>query len=144
MLEYRTAQKQDVDYLLWLRKQTMTTYLQQAGIPTTDAFHLQRIQYQFAHAQLILWEGELVGLLKLIKKEGGWEIAQFQIAPNFQGKGIGQQVLKMVLDTAKAKGVLVRLSVLKQNPARRLYEKVGFQHTHEDQHSYYLEFRSGI
>jgi len=144
MLEYRTAQVQDIEYLLWLRKQTMDTYLKQAEIPVTNEEHLLRIHYQFESAQLILRDQQPIGLLKLAKGESTWEIIQFQIAPEHQGQGIGQQVLAAILEAAKLEKVPVKLSVLKQNPAQRLYKKMGFKFTQEDEHSYHYMYQSNI
>ncbi|OJJ19201.1 hypothetical protein BKI52_20530 [marine bacterium AO1-C] len=144
MLAYRTAQTQDIEYLLWLRKQTMTTYLEQAGIATTDEAHLLRIHYQFENAQVILWKNEPIGLLKLVKGQDIWEIVQFQLAPKNQGQGIGRQVLASVLEAANSNQIPVKLSVLKQNPAKRLYEKMGFKSTHEDEESYYFIYNSEV
>ncbi|HAS39568.1 MAG TPA: GNAT family N-acetyltransferase [Microscillaceae bacterium] len=143
MLEYHPVEEQDLEYLLWLRKQTMDKHLVRAGIPTTTEEHLLRIRYQMDHAQIIWWHNKRIGLLKLVKDSHTWEIIQFQIAPDFQGQGIGQQVLTSVLQEAKAKHISVKLSVLKQNPAQRLYQKMGFELTQEDEQSYYYVFNSG-
>lgn len=45
-----------------------------------------------------------------------------------QGQGIGTAVLSEVLTTADT----VRLNVLVGSPARRLYERHGFETVHED------------
>lgn len=129
----------DIEYLLWLRQQTMTPYLTLAGIPTDKQTHLDRISYEWANAQIICWEGRRIGLLKCVWGNETIEIVQLQIAPDLQGKGIGKKVLDMVLAQARQHNKKVVLSVLKQNPALRLYERLDFEVAHQDETSYYLQ-----
>lgn len=44
----------------------------------------------------------------------------------------------LVLREAGQAGVAVELSVLKVNPARRLYERLGFVQVSEGEHSYLM------
>lgn len=57
---------------------------------------------------------------------GGLELAHFYLHPDFQNRGLGGAVLKMLLTGTDAAGATVRLGVLKQSPARRFYERHGF------------------
>lgn len=139
-LTYVSAHHSDLDYLLWLRQQTMTPYLELAGIPTDKQTHLDRIQYQWDNAQLIFWQEQKAGLLKCAENKEEIEVIQLQIAPQFQGKGIGKIVLQELLAKAHHKQKKVKLSVLQQNPAWRLYQRLGFVLTHQDEQSYYLQY----
>jgi GNAT superfamily N-acetyltransferase len=49
------------------------------------------------------------------------------LLPAFQGKGIGSRVLQELMEEAKAKGLPLRLQVLKENKAQHLYRKLGFK-----------------
>lgn len=53
-------------------------------------------------------------------------MVQIQIDPAFQGQGLGRRLLAGLLRQADDEGAPVTLSVLKGNPARRLYESLGF------------------
>ena len=53
------------------------------------------------------------------------------ILPRFRNQGIGAQVVQEVIAAAAAKGQPVALQVLRGNPARRLYERLGFVVTEE-------------
>lgn len=47
--------------------------------------------------------------------------------PDFRGQGLGQQLMTAMLDLLKAKGYpSVSLSVSKDNPAVRFYQRLGF------------------
>ena len=51
-------------------------------------------------------------------------------APSMQGKGIGKQLVEFCVDYAKSRGYqAIRLDAVPDNiPARKLYEKCGFQY----------------
>lgn len=140
MLTYRQATEQDLDFLLQLREQTMIAYLEQAGIAIDRATHLSRIKYQFENAQIVEWQHQRIGLLKTQTNHQAIEIIQIQIAPAYQGKGLGKQVLQSVIAQGKSQQLKISLSVLKQNPAFHLYQRLGFVLVSEDEKSYYLEY----
>jgi ribosomal protein S18 acetylase RimI-like enzyme len=59
-------------------------------------------------------------------------IADFQVLPALQGRGIGTSVLRGLIAEAATRRVPVELVVLQVNPrARRLYERLGFRVTEE-------------
>ncbi|WP_199545253.1 GNAT family N-acetyltransferase [Paraburkholderia kururiensis] len=123
----RAASQLDVPFLLRLRKLTMTEHLQRVAVATDDETHYQRIRANFEDARVICEGTEAIGLLKLNRASDEWHLHQIQILPGHQGKGIGKMVLREVLAEARREGVPVSLSVLRGNPARRLYEELGFR-----------------
>jgi ribosomal protein S18 acetylase RimI-like enzyme len=48
------------------------------------------------------------------------------VLPEYVGKGVGTQLLSYILETAREEYSSVVLSVRATNPARRLYERMGF------------------
>ena len=53
------------------------------------------------------------------------------LLPECQNRGIGTRLVRDVLAEARAAGLPVRLRVFRVNPARRLYERLGFVATGE-------------
>ena len=125
-INFRAATLADVPFLLRLRKLTMTVHLQRVAEPTDDETHYQRIWSNFENARILCVGTESIGFLKLTRTSGDWYLHQIQILPTHQGKGIGKAVLDEVLVQARREGATVSLSVLHGNPARRLYERMGF------------------
>lgn len=124
-------------FLLGLRRATMHEHLAASGVGMSDAEHLGRLMYRFECAQVIQVDGVAVGMIKVFRGSGTWEIVQFQLSPQAQGRGTGRRVLEQVIAQAASLQVPLRLGVLKTNPARRLYERLGFVVDGEDA----LEFR---
>ncbi len=49
------------------------------------------------------------------------------VLPAYRGRGVGTALLKCLLEEARARYKAVCLSVSEGNPARRLYERAGFE-----------------
>lgn len=133
----RPATAQDLPFLMQLRLQTMQAYLLAAGVDLNEAEHLARIQHRFELAQILMLDDTAAGLVKLAREPAGWELLQVQIAPSLQGRGLG----RALIDQSREARVPLRLHVLKQNPARHLYERLGFEHIGEDALEYEMQLR---
>ena len=90
------------------------------------------IMHRFDCAEIVLADGKPVGLLKLQREPGTWHLHQLQLAGDVRGQGLGRRILEQILTEADRARVPVTLSVLKANPARRLYERLGFVAVGED------------
>jgi ribosomal protein S18 acetylase RimI-like enzyme len=82
------------------------------------------------------WKQEEVRIISVDGKDAGWlqiadlpteiRLQKFFVSPQFQRHGIGTEVLSNLLVTWRSTGKKIVLRVLKNNPARRLYERLGF------------------
>lgn len=71
--------------------------------------------------------GTPIGALRTSRRRDHLFIDDIEIDPDHQGRGIGTRLLRRVLADAESSGRAVRLQVLRNNPARRLYERLGFR-----------------
>lgn len=126
-IRLRPACAADLPFLLTLRRLTMTVHLQRVGAPTDDEAHDRRIRANFDDAMIVCDVYDAIGLLKVTRAADEWHVHQIQILPDHQGRGIGEAVLNALLADAARAHVPVSLSVLHGNPARRLYERLGFR-----------------
>jgi ribosomal protein S18 acetylase RimI-like enzyme len=88
--------------------------------------HQHRILFRFEDAKIICNKDVSIGLLKSYCDESGLNIVQVQISPQYQGKGIGAKLLSNLIKQAEDEGKQVTLSVLRGNPVKDLYERLGF------------------
>jgi ribosomal protein S18 acetylase RimI-like enzyme len=132
----RPATQDDLPFLFRLRRATMETHMRASGVDTSDDAHRARILHGFEHARILERDGAPIGLLKLHRGEHGWDLLQIQLDPTLHGQGVGRRILEDILAEADAARVAVTLGVLKANPARRLYERLGFVQVGEDAHEY--------
>jgi len=72
---------------------------------------------------------------------GGIRLRELVIAPKYQRRGLGTSFLRSLFESAVADSVPIRLKVLKSNPARRLYARLGFRETNETDTHVVMEWR---
>lgn len=125
-ISYRPATEADVPFLMELRHQTMDAHLRASGVEPTDEEHLRRVLFRFECASIVLFDSRPIGLLKVAREGRCWDLTQIQLVPEMQGRGVGAWLIRGVIAEARDAGASLKLDVLKANPARRLYEKLGF------------------
>jgi len=135
-VDFRQAKESDIEFLTDLRMRTMNIHLKKVGWPIDEQSHLDRILYRLDAAKIVSVENTDVGLLKSYCDELGWNIVQVQISPEYQGKGIGSKIIRSILEQAEGDGQDVTLSVLKGNPAKDLYRRLGFAAVSESDAEY--------
>src|SRR5215813_5147776 len=65
-------------------------------------------------------------------------LGSIYVLPAMQRHGIGTHVLRSLLALAEQQSKELTLAVMKSNPAVRLYERIGFRITHEDEYKLYM------
>jgi ribosomal protein S18 acetylase RimI-like enzyme len=88
-------------------------------------------QYPQAQCQVVMWgQGEAaqpVGRWWPAATDTGFHVLDISLLPTLRGQGLGRCLLQGLLELATARQQPVSLSVELTNPARRLYERLGFQ-----------------
>ena len=136
---FRPARPQDFDFVLKLHHETLKEYIRQTygwdefiqDSFITDWFRPEKIE-------IIQVNGEDAGILVVALQPGRIFFESISLTARFQNLGIGTAVIQGVLKDAAAKGLPVHLQVLRPNPAKQLYERLGFSVDSEDQEHYYL------
>ncbi|PUV24055.1 GNAT family N-acetyltransferase [Sphingobacterium athyrii] len=78
----------------------MNPHLIASSLPVSDETHLQRVEYQFEHATIIEINKCAIGLLKVHRQANNMEQIQIQVAPSYQGNGIGTRILNDLIKEA--------------------------------------------
>jgi len=93
-----------------------------------EQWQAQRFHDHFDPTRREIIEGDRVpvGCISVERREHCIFLSVIEIAPDYQNQGIGTRVIRSLLDEADGRGVPVELQVIKVNPARRLYEQLGF------------------
>jgi GNAT superfamily N-acetyltransferase len=87
--------------------------------------------YPGASLQIIERGGMPAGRLYVMRWEREIRIMDIALLPEHRGAGIGTKLLKELQDEARAAGKPLTIHVEQFNPARRLYERLGFQQVEE-------------
>ena len=140
MIAFSAASEADFERLLALRIEVMRPHLERLGRYHPDRARARfREAFEPAHFRLIEVDGTFAGCVSLKAEADHDELGQFYLSPQHQGRGIGGKVLDLLLAETDAAGRTVRLHVLKQSPAARLYERHGFVRTHEEEWDVFYE-----
>ena len=139
----------DLPFLRALYASTRRDELAQTGWPQTqiDAFLSQQFEAQHQHYQthfasarfdLILdSEGDPIGRLYLDERPDEFRIIDIALLPGSRGQGTGTGIMQDVIAGATAAQKPVRIHVEHNNPAQRLYRRLGFTKI-EDKGVYHL------
>jgi len=132
--QYRLARAGAEDRV-WLEELRRSVY-RDLFFATWGAWDEERHLRHFAECweqgsiELVEVDGARVGMVQIFERPDEVVVAEIQIAPQSQSKGIGSCVLRDVIARAHARGKKVTLSTGLQNRrAFDLYVRVGFKHT---------------
>lgn len=124
----RAASPDDSAALYVLHRAAMGRYLEELYGPWDEsvqtAFHAA--WFDAARVSVIERDGSLIGVLDCTWHADRLEVNRIAIDPRYQGQGIGTEVLTELLTRADQRHLPTRLQVFDINPARRLYERLGF------------------
>lgn len=97
----------------------------------TMQFEAQRAYYAEVYPDatydVVVVDGEDAGRLYVARLEDEIRVVDIALLPPFRGRGVGELLLSQVLAEAEASGRRVVIHVEHQNPARNLYERLGFE-----------------
>ena len=138
---YRPAAPDDYDFLYQLHRAAMQRYVVETwgrwDEDWQELFFRENLHLDLQ--QVITTGGEDVGVLEVQERAEELFIVLIEILPEYQGRGIGSQVLNDVIARAGQDRKPVALRVLKVNiRARDLYQRLGFGVTGETETHYIM------
>lgn len=136
-IAYRPARADEVDFLGSVYASTRTEELAPTGWPDDMKQTFLRQQHEAQHAHyanvypdaerlIIERSGERIGRLYLQEWDTNLRIVDISLLPEGRRQGIGEAILRDIGADAAERGKKVSVHVEKFNPARRLYERLGF------------------
>lgn len=111
-------------------------------------FNAQQRWYEMAYSkadhQLILIDDQPAGRILVLRDSKAYTLVDIALLAQHRNTGIGTQLLRQLMAEADEASVPLRLHVLKSNPACRLYERLGFAKTGEDEMYYEMEKKPAL
>jgi RimJ/RimL family protein N-acetyltransferase len=126
-ISLRPATQDDYAFLWWLHCATLKSYVERTW-GWDEQWQARRFRDHFdpATREIIEGDGVPIGCIAVERQKDRVSLSIIEIAPDHQNRGIGTQLIRALCDEADGKGVPVELQVIKVNPARRLYKRLGF------------------
>ena len=126
-IELRQATAEHYDFALQLYLQTLGPYLRELiAWDEAEQRAVFAAQWKCEEAKIISVDGEDAGWLQVAELPAEIRLQKFFLSPPWQRSGIGSEVLADLLARWRLTGKRIVLRVLKNNPALRLYERLGF------------------
>ncbi len=134
----RPATPADAPVLFALFAEEKTAELAGLGLAAEQLQPLLEMQYrgrEFSYSQaaanladdvLCLSDGTAVGRILIDRRADGIRVMDVAVLAAYRNRGIGTQALEQVQQAAQKASLPVRLRVMKQSAAGRLYQRLGF------------------
>jgi ribosomal protein S18 acetylase RimI-like enzyme len=119
---YASTRWDELEPVPWTVEQKEAFLRQQFDAQDID----YRRNYKTASFDVIELAGDSVGRLFVDRRTDEIRIVDIALLPEHRGSGIGTALIRALLDEAAALGKRLSVHVERHNPARRLYERLGF------------------
>jgi ribosomal protein S18 acetylase RimI-like enzyme len=140
--QLRPACPADRDFLYALNEATMREHAEKVwGWDEAEQAVFFDNRFRPDDWQVIQADGQDIGVLIVEEDDEQIYLAEIQILPESQGRGIGSVIVRELMQTATATGKPLTLRVLHVNSrARALYERLGFRQFKEIETHAYLRW----
>ena len=135
----RPARPDDFDYCARLYFEGMET-IRELNLNMDAQLASFRQHWKAPQVRIITLDGSDIGWLQSFVKGNELFLAQLFVHSALRRQGIGTDVVNGLIEEAARAGQAVTLGVVKTNPALRLYERLGFHTTHEDERKFYMRW----
>jgi ribosomal protein S18 acetylase RimI-like enzyme len=136
-LLYATTREDELAQVPWTPEQR-TAFLRMQS----EAQH-RWYQERYAGAEFSILEidGQPVGRLYIARWENEIRLIDIALMPEVRGRGIGSSLLREILEEGRKRRMPVTIHVEKNNPALRLYERLGFHAVEDRGFHWFMEWR---
>ncbi len=127
-LTRRRALEGDRDFFWALRRDALRAYSEPIyGWVEDEQRGNADCDFDFLPLEILELDGERVGYLCVVEREDHDFLDEIALVADLRGRGHGATLIRGALQRARARSVPLRLSVLTNNPARHLYDRLGFE-----------------
>lgn len=143
---YKNGNQEEIKFIYNLKKKVYQEYVEKIygewNEENQKKLFNKFMKENSKNIELIYLKDKLVGFYNgKTKDDRSFEIGNICIIPEYQNKRIGTAVLKEILFENKDKDIV--LQCFKENPASKLYERMGFKKEIETQ-THYIMKKQGI
>lgn len=116
-----------------LSEQTRSWFFPHKYDEETISRYVERVKNDLDHIFVALFEQEIIGYIFLWNIQEPFPLLGIGITDAYQGLGLGKQMMKILIDDAKATGCagIELTTALDNDRAFQLYQKMGFQYIRE-------------
>jgi ribosomal protein S18 acetylase RimI-like enzyme len=135
-ISQRAATLEDLEWLDLFYESIMRPYVELTHEWDSTKF---RESFNRDITKIIQVDGVDVGMLKVEERLDCIYLGDIQIDRSYRNQGIGTQLIETVISSANLANKPIRLRVLKGNPVKNLYHRLGFIEIQTLDHCYQME-----
>lgn len=137
----RKYENTDYEFVYEVKKNAYKKYVEQCWGKWDDIDQKNRfkesMEKTFDRTYIIMFNDKRIGFYQgQVVNERTYYIENICIIPEYQGKGIGTEILKSVINEYSDKNI--EIQYFKQNPVGNLYKKLGFEPNGETEFHYQM------
>lgn len=88
--------------------------------------------------KIIVLDNKEIGVTNFFEENNEYVVGLIIIHPDYQGQGIATNIINDYIAIARKENKKIRIKTYKYNPAKKLYERLGFKQYNEDDTHVYL------
>lgn len=134
-IEFRNLEYNDVDFILKLKELCFKWYIETIygwDINIQREKTIYELDGHIRDMRIIKLDNKDIGVTTFYEEESTYVVGMIMIHPDYQNKGIATNIIKEYIQTAKNKNKRIKIKTYKKNPAKKLYERLGFRIYNED------------
>ncbi len=136
--QLRDARTSDFEFLQELHRLTLKPYVAKIwGWDDRQQEQLLRERFDHSKLKIIQLDQKDIGILQVENRVEVIFLANILLRPENQDQGWGTEIVKNIIESARP--LPVTLTVLKPNPAKKFYERLGFVTTDEDDARFFMK-----
>ena len=126
---FRNCTNNDAEFILNLKELCLKWYVERIygwdkEVQRQKTFNeLTRLS---DNMRIIIADGKDIGITTFYENNGVYVIGLLMIHPDYQNKGIATSIIKEYIQTAKTENIKIIVKTYVKNPARKLYNRLGF------------------
>lgn len=126
--QLRAARVDESDWLYRLKKTAYFELVEHTFGSWDESFQRRYFDQQYSddRYEIVEVDGKSVGAMAVMEYSDYVFLAEIQLLPEFQNRGIGTAVISDLLSKAKNIGKPVHVQLLKGNRVVSLYQRLGF------------------
>lgn len=138
-LSARFATAADADWLYALHRSALGPYVAATwGWEEDKQQALFQQNFQPESVLILLYNEQEIGMLAIREEPDCLRLHNVQLLPDRQRQGLGSQLLRALQEHCRRRQLPLCLQVLRVNPARHLYDRLGFRETGETPTHFHL------
>ena len=141
-LSFRNVLFDDCEYILNLKELCLKWYIEiiygwDTNIQREKTKH--ELEKHKEDMRIIIVNNKDVGITTFYEENGEYVVGLIMVHPDCQGLGIGSKIINEYINIAKKEKKRIIIKTYKLNPAKKLYERLGFKIYNEDDTHVYLD-----